>query len=90
MKGLRDNSYLFAGSGPVDSRPFVPFFLTWSDFSPTQENESLKSAQRKAATGKGALEVRLDRALEDVEKHKMLLNRARADLKVERLGFRNA
>ena len=45
----------------------------------------MKSAQRKAASNQGALEVRLNRALEEAERHKATLQKARSDSKVRLL-----
>lgn len=52
---------------------------------PMQEVDGMKSAQRKAASSHGALEVRLNRALEEAEKHKTALQKARSESKVRLL-----
>lgn len=46
-----------------------------------KEVDGMKSAQRKAASSHGALEVRLNRALEEAEKHKTALQKARSESK---------
>ena len=42
----------------------------------------MKATQKKAASSQGALEVRLNRALEEAEKYKTELAKARAESKV--------
>ena len=42
----------------------------------------MKAAHRKAASGHSAVEVRLNRATEEVEKYKTELRKARMDSKV--------
>ena len=42
----------------------------------------MKAAQRKASSGHSAVEVRLNRAMEEVEKYKTELRKAQADSKV--------
>ena len=42
----------------------------------------MKSTQKKATSNQGALEVRLNRAMEETEKYKTALQKARVDSKV--------
>lgn len=46
----------------------------------------MKGTQRKAASQQSAVEVRLNRALEETEKYKSALQKARADSKVSLLS----
>ena len=55
------------------------FFLWCFD----QDLESMKRAQKQQQTSQGATEVRLNRALEEVEKYKTQLNKSKTDSKVE-------
>ncbi len=47
----------------------------------------MKGSQRKAASTQSSVEVRLNRALEEVEKYKAALHKARADSKVGELNL---
>ena len=48
----------------------------------TQELDSLKASQKRAQSQHGAVEVRLNRALEEVERYKDALQKAKSDAKV--------
>ena len=55
--------------------------LLFAFFSP-QDMDSMRGDQRKASTQHSAVEVRLNRALEEVDKHKTALQKARSESKV--------
>lgn len=58
----------------------ILYFLT------TQELENKRRLQKQAATSQSATEVRLNRALEEVEKYKVELNKLRQSNKVHKAG----